>query len=279
MDPFLSAPFAVELDEDSLAFFLMLLIKEDAIMEQPDFSIPGPGPGTIFTLTLRVDTIQTQANNAIFNAPLMSQVATLQTGDSITNTGAAGALNAVFNPVALNLIGAAIHGVSTWNLTNLGTWGAPQWIAGGSLVTNVLTLNAINSNAPLAVGVTGAALSHALTAVALSNTTSDLSALITPSALSGGGNTLAVNLHNAGRTNAPSALTVGPDSNVTNGYETWHINTTGDNWVTISQGSATSATSIIISGTGNLHLFGNNGFPNLVTINDTSTGTLTLSGF
>ena len=139
-------------------------------MEQPD--LPSPGPGNTFTLSLRADTIQTEANNAIFNAPLVSQVATLQTGDSITDTGTGGILNAVFNPVALNLIGAAIHGVSTWNLTNVGTWGAPQWITGGSLVTGVVTLNAINSNAPLVVGVTGAALSRALTTVTLRNTMS-----------------------------------------------------------------------------------------------------------
>ena len=77
----------------------------------------------------------------------------------------------------------------------------------------------------------------------------------------------------------PSVLTVGPDSNATNGYETWHIDATGNNWVTLSQGSATSVTSLIISGSGNLHLFGNNGFPNLTTVNEVSTGTVTLSGF
>lgn len=235
--------------------------------------------GNTFTLTLRTETIQTQANNAVFNAPLVSQVATLQTGDSITDTGTGGTLNALFNPVAVNLIGAAIHGVSTWNLTNVGTWGAPQWITGGSLVTGVVTINDLNSNAPLVVGVTGAALSHALTTVTLRNTVSDLTAVIAPSALSGSGNSLAVNLHDAGTSSTPSVLTVGPDSNATNGYETWHINASGDNWVTLSQGSATSATSLIISGSGNLHLFGNNGFPNLTTINDTSTGTTSLSGF
>jgi hypothetical protein len=246
-------------------------------MEQPD--LPSPGPGDTFTLSLRADTIQTQANNAIFNAPLVSQVATLQTGDSITDTGTGGILNAVFNPVALNLIGAAIHGISTWNLTNMGTWGSPQWITGGSLVTGVVTLNAINSNAPLVVGVTGAALSRALTTVTLRNTVSDLTVVIAPSALSGSGNALAVNLLDSGTNSTRSVLTVGPDSNATNGYETWHINATGDNWVTLSQGSATSATSLIISGSGNLHLFGNNGFPNLVTVNDIFSGTLNLSGF
>ena len=246
-------------------------------MDQPDLSTPGPG--NIFTLTLRTDTIQTQANNAIFNAPLVSQVATLQTGDSITDTGTGGTLNAVFNPVTLNLIGAAIHGVSTWNLTNVGTWGAPQWITGGSLVTGVVMLNVINSNAPLMVGVAGAALSRALTTVTVRNTVSDLTAVIAPPALSGSGNTLLVNLHDAGTNSTPSVLTIGPDANAINGYGTWHISATGDNWVTISQGSATSATSIIISGSGNLHLFGNNGFPNLATINDTSTGTTSLSGF
>jgi hypothetical protein len=246
----------------------MLSDEEEAIM-----------PGNTFTLTLRTDTIQTQANNAVFNAPLVSQVATLQTGDSITDTGTGGTLNAVFNPVAVNLIGAAIHGVSTWNLTNVGTWGAPQWITGGSLVTGLVTINDLNSNAPLVVGVSGAALSHALTTVTLRNTMSDLTAVISPSALSGSSNSLAVNLHNAGTSSTPSVLTVGPDSNATNGYETWHINASGDNWVTLSQGSATSATSLIISGSGNLHLFGNNGFPNLTTINDTSTGTTSLSGF
>jgi hypothetical protein len=240
----------------------------------------GPGPGNIFTLTLQADMIQTHVNNAIFNAPLVSQVATLQTGDSITDTGTGGTLNAVFNPVALNLIGAAIHGVPTWNVTNVGTWGAPQWITGGSLVTGLLTLNAINSNAPLVVGITGASLSRALSTVTLRNTTSDLTAAIAHSALLGSGNTLEVNLHDAGTSSTPSVLTVGPDSNATNGYDTWRINATGDNWVTISQGSAKSATLITISGSGNLHLFGNNGFPNLVTVDVISTAiAVSLSGF
>ena len=35
------------------------------------------------TLTLQTDTIKTKANNVVFNAPLVAQVATLQTGDSI----------------------------------------------------------------------------------------------------------------------------------------------------------------------------------------------------
>jgi hypothetical protein len=247
-------------------------------MEQSDLLTPGPG--NIFTLTLRADTIQSHVDDAIFNAPLVSQVATLQTGDSITDTGTGGTLNAVFNPVALNLIGAAIHGVSTWNLTNMGTWGTPQWITGGSLVTGLVVLNAINSNAPLVVGVTGAALSHALTTVSLRNTVSDLTTVIAPSALLGSSNTLAVNLHDAGTSSTPSVLTVGPDSNATNGYETWRINATGDNWVTLSQGSATSATSIIISGSGNLHLFGNNGFPNVLTVDVISaTIAVSLAGF
>jgi hypothetical protein len=251
------------------------------LMEQPDRLTPGPAPGSTFTLTLRADTIQTQANNAAFNAPLVSQVATLQTGDSIIDTGTGGTLHAVFNPVAVNLIGATIQGIATWNLTNVGTWGAPQWITGGSVVRGLVTLNGINSNAPLVVGVAGAALSHALTAIGLTNTASDLTALIAPSALSGSGNTLTVNLHNAGTNSVASVLTVGPDSNATNGYEAWHLNATGNNWVTLSQGSATSATVITISGSGNLHLSGDaNGFPNLATIDTGSfAGTVTITGF
>lgn len=250
-------------------------------MEHPDGPTPGPAPGSTFTLTLRADTILTQANNAVFNAPLVSQVATLQTGDSIIDTGTGGTLNAIFNPVGVNLIGATIQGVATWNLTNLGTWGAPQWISAGSLVRGVVTLNGVNSNAPLVVGVTGAAFSHALTAIGLINTASDLTALVAPSALSGSGNILVVNLHNAGTNSAASVLTVGPDSNATNGYEAWHLNATGNNWVTLSQGGATSAAAITISGSGNLHLSGSaNGFPNLVTIDTGSfTGTVALTGF
>jgi hypothetical protein len=74
---------------------------------------------------------------------------------------------------------------------------------------------------------------------------------------------------------------VGPDSNATNGYEAWHLNATGDNWLTLSQGSATSATVIIISGSGNLNLSGSaNGFPNLTAINAASyTGNLSVTGF
>ena len=250
-------------------------------MNQSDSPTPGPAPVGTFALTLRADTIQTQANNAVFNALLVSQVATLQTGDSIIDTGTGGTLNAVFNPVAVNLIAATIHGVATWNLGNVGTWGAPQWITAGSLVTGLVTLNAVNSNAPLVVGVTGAALSHALTTIGLSNTVSDLTALIAPSALLGSGHALTVNLHNAGTNSIPSFLTVGPDSNATDGYEAWHLNATGNNWVTLSQGSATSVTVITIAGSGDLHLSGSpTGFPNLATIDVGSfAGPVNITGF
>jgi hypothetical protein len=117
-------------------------------------------------------------------------------------------------------------------------------------------VNAVNSNAPLVVGVPGAALLHALTAIGLTNTSSDLTALIAASALSGSGNALGINLHNAGTNNVASVLTIGPDSNPTNGYETWNLDATGNNWVTLSQGSATSLAAITVSGSGNLHLSG-----------------------
>jgi hypothetical protein len=68
------------------------------------------------TLTLQTDIINVHGNNAVFNAPLVAQVATLQTGDSIIDTGTGGTLNAFFNPVTLNLLGASIQGVPTWNL-------------------------------------------------------------------------------------------------------------------------------------------------------------------
>jgi len=236
--------------------------------------------GPTFTLTLQTDTIQTKANNAVFNAPLVSQVATLQTGDSIIDTGSGGTLHAVFNPVIVNLIGAAIQGIPTWNLTNVGTWSAPQWIACGSLVGGLQILNDIRSIAPIVVGVTGASLSHALTTIGLTGTASDLTALIAPSALSGSSNTLTVNLHNAGTSSSGSVLTVGPDGNAANGYDAWHLNATGNNWVTLSQGSATSATFFKISGSGMLRLFGNNGWPNLASVDaSTFTGNLFLSNF
>ena len=97
------------------------------------------------TLTLQTDTIKTKANNVVFNAPLVSQVATLQTGNSIIDTGTGGILDAVFNPVAVNLLGAAIEGVATWNLTNVGTWGAPNGSQVAPWSLGSKTLNDVNS--------------------------------------------------------------------------------------------------------------------------------------
>jgi hypothetical protein len=126
------------------------------------------------TLTLQTDIMKTHSNNAVFNAPLVAQVATLQTGDSIIDTGTGGTLNAFFNPVAVNLIGATIQGISNWNLTNVGTWNEPQSISGGSLVSGLLTLNDLNSNAPIDVGVTGAALQNKLNTIGITNSNSAL---------------------------------------------------------------------------------------------------------
>jgi hypothetical protein len=129
------------------------------------------------------------------------------------------------------------------------------------LVTGLRTLNVLNSNAPIVVGITGAPLQSALTTVGLTNTVSTLTILIAASALSGSNNTLNVILNNV-----HASLNVGPDSNATNGYEIWNITATGNNQVALSQGSATSAKTIKISGSGNLALSGLQGFPNLVTI-------------
>jgi len=237
-------------------------------------------PPATYTLTLGADNINAAANNVQFNAPLVAQVATLQTGDSIVDTGTGGTLNASFNPVTTNLLGAAIHGVSTWNLTNVGTWDAPQWITGGSLVSGLLTLNDVNSNAPLVVGVTGASLQSALTTVGLTDTDSSLTVLIAASALSGTNDSLALNLDNAGIVGPYAQLTVEPDGNATNGYENWHINITGNNLVDLYEGSATSAKTMTLSGSGNITLY-TEGFANLTTIDASSTtgNVLILGGY
>ena len=230
------------------------------------------------TLTLQTDTIKTKANNVVFNAPLVSQVATLQTGDSIIDTGTGGTLNATFNPVATNIVGAAIQGVSTWNLTNEGTFnfgnGNTQLITGGSLISGLSTVNDVNSNAPIDVGVTGASLQSALTTVGMTNTDSPLSVLIAASALSGANDSLAVNFNNAGIVGSFAQLTIGPDNNATNGYENWNISITGNNSVMLSDGSATSATTMTISGSGNITLDLDASFVNLTTINVLATGTV-----
>jgi hypothetical protein len=233
---------------------------------------------TTYTLTLGPDNINTAADNVVFNAPLVSQVATLQTGDSIIDTGANGTLNATFNPLSVALIGATIQGVSTWNLTNLSN--SPQPISADTLVSSLLTLNDVNSIGPISVGVTGASLQSALTSVGLSNTNSQLVVLITASALSGTNDSLAVNLDNAGVVGSYAQLTVGPDSNATNGYENWNINSTGNNLVVPSGGSATSAKTMTFSGSGNMtaSVF-DNSFANLTTINASSTtGNVTITG-
>ena len=233
------------------------------------------------TLTLQTDTIKTKANNVVFNAPLVSQVATLQTGDFIIDTGTGGTLDAVFNPVAVNLLGAAIEGVATWNLTNVGTWGAPQWIAGGPLITGLKTLNDLNSNAPIVVGVTGAPLETALTTVGLTDTNSgqnsSLTVLIAAAALSGSHDALKVNVNSSSN----AFLTIGPDGNATNGYEVWNINATGNDILSLSQGGATSGNTIKVSGPGNIELFDTGdamGFLNLTTIDaSASTGNVTVT--
>ena len=233
------------------------------------------------TLTLQTDTIKTKAKNAVFDAPLVSQVATLQTGDSIIDTGIGGTLNATFNPVATNIVGAAIQGVSTWNLTNEGTFnfgnGNIQLITGGSLISGLSTLNDVNSNAPIIVGVTGASLQSALTTVGMTNTDSSLSVLIAASALSGVNDSVAVNFNNAGIVGSFAQLTIGPDNNATNGYENWNISITGNNSVALSDGSATSATTMTIFGSGSITLNLDASFANLTTINVSATGTVTIS--
>ena len=201
--------------------------------------------------------------------------------NSIIDTGTGGTLDAVFNPVAVNLLGAAIEGVATWNLTNVGTWGAPQWIAGGSLVTGLKTLNDLNSNAPIVVGVTGAPLETALTTVGLTDTNSgqnsSLTVLIAAAALSGSHDALKVNVNSSSN----AFLTIGPDGNATNGYEVWNINATGNDILSLSQGGATSGNTIKVSGPGNIELFDTGdamGFLNLTTIDaSASTGNVTVT--
>jgi hypothetical protein len=246
------------------------------------------------TLTTGIDTgsaFATAVDNTIFNAPAgqnpvtLLPANTLNTGDNIVDTGTNGQLDATFVAPAAGIL-ATISGVATYNLTN--TSGGLVTLNSTNL-TGVATINDVASTSEIDIGGAGiGALSSAVTNVGLSNLGAGgkLAISETTASLAGAADSLAINVTNVGIAGAAGAAQLAIGSGSANGIENWSVNSTNTNgsgnFLAFGTLSGTSATSLAVTGAGNIELSSADAvsnFSHLTTINaSAATGNVTITG-
>jgi len=204
----------------------------------------------------------------LFNAPSGTQVASLQTGDSINGLAGADVLNATLGTPATNPVPTTIAGIETINITD---FGGNTISAGG--ISGVDAINSVNSTATLTVtalqeltdfglsGITNAAVGLNLTFGTASTTT-------------GSSDTITGTL--TGSTVGTVNITTA--AGTTNGFETVGLVSSGaaaNTLTTLTQTTGNTMATLNISGAQALTA---NVLPNTIrTINgSTATGALTL---
>jgi hypothetical protein len=234
-------------------------------------------------LTVGIDTDTTAANNVTFYAPGVNAATqapanTLNTGDTLTDTGTGGVLDATFGVGAgsISPIQATISGISTYNLTNSAQVPGlvvPVILNGASL-TGVTTIDDIGSQSDtdISVGTPESPLATAVATFGISSAVATtLTVYETVAALAGAADAIVVNALNVGSPLNPVVVSVG--DGVTNGVENWTVNSAstnpGGNFLTLGTIFGTSATSltVTVNGTGPIQLTANpSSFENVTSI-------------
>ncbi len=259
------------------------------------FSTVNPGPPLDFTL-LR-DSLESNANGANFNAPLLFNAGTgtmlqsLQTGDSALYTGANGILFATLNGGA-DTPDVTLRGIQTATVTSL---------VGGSgfsgNITGIATLNNNGSIGSLTLGLAGRGLNTALSTVNISasgvGAGANTQAFIAAQALAGMSDAISVNITGALGTStvgigAAQVVLVNDGATGTTGmpmnaYETQTINSTNATFLQLSDAATgvLSTSTLILTGAGALQLSagGSSDFSNLTKIDaSATTGGVTITG-
>lgn len=227
--------------------------------------------GDSFTLTLGQDNITGTAGDDTFSAPLEfnpgtgTNLATLQTQDTVAGGAGSGDTLSAQVSAAANTITPTISGVESIVWTDFGT--GTTTLAG----TTVTGLNSFTSSSSTQdVIVTN--LPAALQSIGITNSTQDLTVGFLTAATSGTSNALTLNLNNAtGRTSDNQTVTI--NTGTTNGFETLTVNSAGgpNDILDIVQGTGNTLATMNFAGDQSLNI--QNALDNSVTTLDASGST------
>ena len=279
-----------------------------AIAQTTTFIAASPGPQQVFTLG--VDNLTSNFQNANFNAPLIfnagtgTLIASLQPGDSATDTALGSGANS--NGGNLTAFQNAAGVIANVTLTNIPTLTFTETAAAGvnGNITGVVTINNLNSTAALTVGATNVGIDAGgvagtttsfgslLSTVNINNSAgSATTVFVKAAALAGAADAVTVNVTGLlGGTGAPLALVIGNDSPTVgtaatpmNAYETETINSTGATFANLSSAATgvLSTTTLKLAGAGAISVGANaaGDFGRLTTIDATlDTGGATITG-
>jgi hypothetical protein len=254
-------------------------------------------PASQLTFTLQVDSLETTAANANFNAPLIfnpgsgTLLQSLQTGDSAIDTGPGGSLTAVLNSGS-NAGPVTLQGIPTASVTSL-TNGSGF----SGKITGLTTLNNNSSVGSLTLGLAGMGLNTALSTVNINGSGvgagANTLAIIAASALSGSADAVGVSITGAIGTSdvvVGAAQVVlmndGPAGATTpmNAYEIETISAANTAFLQLSNAATgvLSTTTLNLKGAGTLQLSAATAtdFSNLTKIDASdTTGGVTVTGF